>query len=997
MHCPSLRSGGARRPGAGMSEDVWTALVKGVLGFAHSRAGDMVGTTFKDTGSFLKSLFDGASGTTKGAIDRIKADVNDLKPIGKALADALKPKFEAAKTAVTNMANEIQTDPFTLEAAARAATELAYVLIAFDEALDILAEKIAEREENPASKQQVLDAISGITDPWKAPFKSLGADAVKAFDTLCKAVLGVDDAHADVANALVWSRPDKKLGLKFLNTGPRSIGALGFDGAYLEAFLDYKTQAKVGIELHTRLAAGLRSDKLLEKIMPGQGKTAETDQVAITLDTADGLTFGAGKDKKLILPVRFAFPGVELREFAMIQPAKDNKDSQNRIDVVMTIAGKLGDAFAIVVEGGGISIRWVDGTGPDVQPKIPTGMGVRIRTGVVNGGGYLRYAEDSKEYGGVFDLQFAKLGITAIGLLGTDPVSFVIVIGVHFAPKIDLGFGFTLNGLGGILAIERAIDTVALSDGLKTDIVGQLLFPSDPIAAAPQILDQLGKVFPHRDGGFVVGPIAEIGWGSQAGFVKARLGVALSLPDPKVVILGAIEIGVPSADIKPDKRIVDIHADLLGEITPDYFLLKVSIAKSKLFTLTLSGDIALFIKWAGEGAFALSVGGFFPKYDAPKEIGKLDRLSVAFKPPVDWLKITAEAYVAITSNSIQFGGKLDLSADVGVASAHAWIQLDSLFQWAPYFHFIVILDVGIEVKAFGATIAGVHFHGELSGDQPWRLEGTATAEILWWDVDVDIGPLTWGEPRPADAPLIDSVHTAAEALRADAAWTPILPPDALQLVRFADTGGERLFHPLGRLEVKQARVPLETQIDRIGSSPVSAKHVYLGPPKVGGDEAAAVSTVQDRFSPGHFLALKDDDLMARPDFEQMPAGMVVAASAKPVFTSDVNAAYAWNTVYPNRPEPALTVPLGWKIAGMSKAMLGASAVAKARRINANPYLVAPPAPPEPVLADPGLVTVVHRDTLAPLAAASTDIGPTRAAEFMAGSNDLGVLASGLAA
>lgn len=980
-----------------MSDDVWTALVKGVLGFTQSRAGDMVGSTFKDTGSFVTSLFDGASGTTKTALDTIKQDVKDLTPIGKALGEALKPKFEAAKTAVTNMATEIGTDPFTLEAAARAATELAYVLIAFDEALDILAEKIAEREQNPASKQQVLDAISGITDPWKAPFKALGADAVKGFDELCKAVLGVDDAHSDVADALVWSRPDKKLGLKFASTGPRSIGPISFDGAFVEAFLDYKTQAKVGVELHTKMAAGLRSDKLLEKIMPGQGKTAETDQVAITLDSANGLSFGAGKDKKLILPVRFSFPGIELREFALVQPEKDNKDSQNRIDVVMTIAGKLGDVFAVVVEGGGVSVRWTDGAGPDVQPKIPTGIGARINTGVVSGGGYLRYSEDNKEYGGVFDLQFLKFGITAIGLLGTEPFSLVIVIGVHFAPKIDLGFGFTLNGLGGILAIERSVNTTALSEGLKTDIVGQLLFPSDPVAAAPQILDSLGKVFPQRDGGFVVGPIAELGWGSQAGFVKARLGIVLSLPDPKVVILGALEIGVPSADIKPDKRIVDIHADLLGEITPDYFLLKVSIFKSKLFTLTLSGDIALFIKWAGEGAFALSVGGFFPKYDAPKEIGKLDRLSIGFKPPVDWLKITAEAYVAITSNSIQFGGKLDLSADVGVASAHAWISLDALFQWAPYFHFIVILDVGIEVKAFGATIAGVHFHGELSGDQPWRLEGTATAEILWWDVDVDIGPLTWGEPRPTDAPRIDSVKAAADALQAEAAWTPILPADALQLARFTDTGGDRLFHPLGRLEVKQAQVPLETQIDRIGSSSVSASRVYLAQPMVGAVEAAAVSTVQDRFSPGHFLALKDDQLMARPDFEQMPAGLVVAASARPVFTSDVHAAYAWNTVYPHRPEPVVAGADHWKIAGIAKTMLAASAVAKARRQSANPYMTTAPEPPAPVLSDPGLVTVIHRDTLAPLAATLTDIGATSAAEFLAGSNDLGVLASGMAA
>ena len=71
-------------------------------------------------------------------------------------------------------------------------------------------------------------------------------------------------------------------------------------------------------------------------------------------------------------------------------------------------------------------------------------------------------------------------------------------------------------------------------------------------------------VFPAQQGGFVVGPIAELGWGSQAGFVKARIGIVLSLPDPKIVILGALQVGVPSADIDPKLRIVDIHAELLA-------------------------------------------------------------------------------------------------------------------------------------------------------------------------------------------------------------------------------------------------------------------------------------------------------------------------------------------------------------------------------------------------------------------------------------------------
>ena len=40
------------------------------------------------------------------------------------------------------------------------------------------------------------------------------------------------------------------------------------------------------------------------------------------------------------------------------------------------------------------------------------------------------------------------IGVTAIGLITTDPFSFVVVISVHFLPKIEIGFGFTLNGVG---------------------------------------------------------------------------------------------------------------------------------------------------------------------------------------------------------------------------------------------------------------------------------------------------------------------------------------------------------------------------------------------------------------------------------------------------------------------------------------------------------------------------------------------------------------------
>ena len=143
------------------------------------------------------------------------------------------------------------------------------------------------------------------------------------------------------------------------------------------------------------------------------------------------------------------------------------------------------------------------------------------------------------EFGGVIQLEILKVGVYAIGILSPDPFSLVLVMGVRFPTAIELSFGFTFNGVGGILAINRRVDTGELIKGMQTHFIDRVLFPDDPVAEAPKILDQVAHVFPPHDGGFVVGPIVELGWGSQAKIVEAKLGVILALPDPKIIILGA--------------------------------------------------------------------------------------------------------------------------------------------------------------------------------------------------------------------------------------------------------------------------------------------------------------------------------------------------------------------------------------------------------------------------------------------------------------------------
>ena len=94
------------------------------------------------------------------------------------------------------------------------------------------------------------------------------------------------------------------------------------------------------------------------------------------------------------------------------------------------------------------------------------------------------------------------------------------------------------------------------------------MFPADPVAAAPAILNTLQTVFPLQKDGFVVGPMIKVGWGRPISFATATLGIVLSLPDPNVVILGQLHIDVPA----PELPIVNLKADVLGEFSSDKVL-----------------------------------------------------------------------------------------------------------------------------------------------------------------------------------------------------------------------------------------------------------------------------------------------------------------------------------------------------------------------------------------------------------------------------------------
>ena len=106
--------------------------------------------------------------------------------------------------------------------------------------------------------------------------------------------------------------------------------------------------------------------------------------------------------------------------------------------------------------------------------KPPNGLGFVVDAGPVVGGGYVSFDWEKGEYAGILDLEVSgTFAIKAIGILATKMpdgrpgFSMLLIITAEFSP-IQLGYGFTLNGVGGAIGINRTMDQQFLSNGIHT-------------------------------------------------------------------------------------------------------------------------------------------------------------------------------------------------------------------------------------------------------------------------------------------------------------------------------------------------------------------------------------------------------------------------------------------------------------------------------------------------------------------------------------------------
>jgi uncharacterized protein DUF6603 len=566
---------------------------------------------------------------------------------------------------------------------------------------------------------------------------------------------------------------------------------------------------------------------------------------------------------------------------APIQATQD--DFNIRAEIRIHASLRIGPVTGVIDGVGGWVGWWTEGMPPQrdhIGFLPPTGVGLQLQLTGVAGGGFLDFTggPDDK-FAGLLYLRIQAFEVTAFGIhqLTGQPsdaqrrTSFVMVIGIRFSPGIQLGYGFAITGFGGLVGINRRSDTDALRERLTSGAAGNVLFAEDPVRNAPDILDDLDALFPAADGVYVFGPTIQISWLSvgTGKLVRFDVGLFIEFPGPsKIVLLGSVRASLPG---DTDNKIFFIRIDLVGVLDFNKKVLEfdATLISSHVFEVfVVTGDAAFRASWGDKPYMMLSIGGFYPGFNPePAVFPELTRVALTQKKSFASLFLRGEAYFAATTNTLQFGARIEAGVHLGPLNAVGFVSLDALLQFVP-FHFEVDFAAGFQVRWNELSLGEVTISGTIAGPGPVTLSAKFSVGLLFWSIDWSDSWTLGSAPVPAPPP----VGSVVQKMQAELGEPSNLSadggsdPHAAQQLRGSPAGV--VVSPLGNLVWTQNRAPLGIVLDRFEGQPLDGQQQLVIAADTG--DAAAV---QDWFSPGSYAALGTAEALSRPSFERLQAGL----------------------------------------------------------------------------------------------------------------------------
>ncbi|MDB4583107.1 hypothetical protein N9164_08145 [Draconibacterium sp.] len=639
-------------------------------------------------------------------------------------------------------------------------------------------------------------------------------------------------------------------------------------------------------------------------LIPAKGLDQKFD-IAIGISQKKGFFLDGGANGLTIAIPVYATLGPVSFDVITLAYSSDDTTKEKQIEVSISFKLKIGSVIAASVSRTGVLAKLnknpngegvVAGYDIDVDFKPPNGIGISVDAGVVTGGGFLYFDSKAGEYFGAMELSFKNLfTFKAIGIIntkmpdGSDGYSLLIIITAS-GFSFQLGFGFTLNGLGGLLGLHRTIKVDVLVDGLKTNTLKSILFPEDIVANINRIISDLKQVFPIQKDHFVVGPMAKIGWGTPT-LVTLDLGVIIDFPEPKVVILGVLKATMPTKEA----AILKLQVNFIGiiDIPNGYIFFRADLYDSRLLLFTLTGSMALLISWGDVSVFALSVGGFHPDFheipsipQLPNGFKNLSRIGISLLSGNN-PRINIQCYYAITSNTVQFGAKVELYAAAAGFNVYGYLGYDVLFQFDP-FHFIASIYAGLALRRGTSVIMGISLAGTLSGPKPWEVKGKASFKILFFKISISFHE-TWGDKPDAIEVIKEDLQVLMESeIKNNQNWKAVIPGNNILHVSIRDLkliqpeanpSPNIVIHPVGVLTFSERTLPLDVTIQKFGTHIPKDVNLFHITSVKSGTTDLSIEPVREKFAPANFFNLKDNEKLSRRSFEDNVSGFKLTATA----------------------------------------------------------------------------------------------------------------------
>jgi hypothetical protein len=666
---------------------------------------------------------------------------------------------------------------------------------------------------------------------------------------------------------------------------------------------------------------------LLGAILPSSGVRLEAS-FTLGWNTKRHFYLDGGAGLKATLPLEKSVLGLKVHTVTIEVVAKTDEPAGLDLLLYGAFTLQVQKYFEVSVDrlGAGYGTRFPkDKSGTMAGKDLtlfglpPTGLGVKFDVWGLNGGGFLLFDPDRGEYGGVLQFQFrSRFAFKAFGLLtehkDDDGWSFVVVLSLEFDPPLTAG-AFTLHGLGGILAINHTIDVDAMRAGLRDGALDKLLFPANPIGDAPAILQTLRTVFPPSDRRTLVGPMFKFGIGAPLEYLTASVALVVVTPSPILIaLLGTLRMALP----RPDHALVDLRADFFGvyDLGTGAASVDASLVKSRVAWYPIEGDIA----YRSGNDWFLSAGGFHPHFPVPADAPQLRRVRLDVSASA-LVKLRFEAYFALTSNTVQLGGRGELTISVGSFGVYGFLGLDALVNTDTPVKFSVHIAVSLELRFHGSVLASLHADVLVEGPGPWHVKGRVSMSILFWDISVPFDE-TWAEFQAAVAAAdVDVLGKVRESITEQAAWASVLPAGTDALVTLRNVQRSALaVHPLGRLTIRQPVVPLGLTVTRVGTSRPAggptAAHIGAVTLTTGIAASAAPSTGQ--FARAQYFDLTDDEKLSAPSYEPLQDGIELASDAvRPGLARRTDVEYETILVgadAPKRPSKLDVSHLRWAVA-----------------------------------------------------------------------------------